>query len=425
MKFFSLLVFLLISHAMMSQHNNFEGSYAGTFKHGNFSSDLGLIISKNTDHQYLIRFNSLEQNAFGIPARDITQAADSLKFALQSDFFRYDFSGILLNNKGLKLNLVVDGQSFDFKLDKLPNVDDLQARHKDIRFRSDNLLLYGTIYYPEKPNGKAVYLVTSSGNHDRSASRAEAILLAQNGYIAMHTDKRGTGISDGNWQKATIPELCQDDMSAIHYLAQISQLALSDIGIKGSSQGASKVPYILAQMPELAFGVVVSCPGTTLLKSDLNYWKNRNKTLIDPEVMDQAMKLQETAFRYIAGDVQRKQLDDEAAAHMDASWYKHVWIPEPGEIDQDKKLNYSPLPYFEKLSRPVLVIQGTRDEIIPVESISNIKNSLDPAKKDKHKFMLLDGADHSMMYRGSSDFPYWSTLHPDYFPVMLKWMKQF
>ena len=141
--------------------------------------------------------------------------------------------------------------------------------------------------------------------------------------------------------------------------------------------------------------------------------------------MDQARELQETAFRYNAGDVQRKELDAKVALHKDEPWFKHVWIPEPNDIDQDKKLNYSPLPYFEQLTRPVLVIQGTMDEIIPAESISTIQKSMGSNKKDLHKFLLLEGADHSMMFRGSSDFPYWSAMHPDYFPAMLKWMEQF
>ncbi len=114
-------------------------------------------------------------------------------------FYRYDFKGILLNHNILPLTLIVDGKSFEFQLNKSPKDDSDGIKSKDVRFRSENLLLYGTIYYPVKPNGKAIYLVTSSGNNDRSASRAEALMFAQNGFITLHTDKRGTGISDGNW----------------------------------------------------------------------------------------------------------------------------------------------------------------------------------------------------------------------------------
>ena len=132
----------------------------------------------------------------------------------------------------MKGTLTVDGSSYDFKLQKEIKSTNTFVKTKDIRLRSQGLLLYGTIYYPEKPNGKAIYLVTSSGDQDRSSSRAEALLFSKAGYISFHIDKRGTGISDGNWQLATIPELCEDDLHALEFLHQSEKILdgkLSDI----------------------------------------------------------------------------------------------------------------------------------------------------------------------------------------------------
>ncbi len=47
------------------------------------------------------------------------------------------------------------------------------------------------------------------------------LLFSKAGYISFHIDKRGTGISDGNWQLATIPELCEDDLHALEFLTSI------------------------------------------------------------------------------------------------------------------------------------------------------------------------------------------------------------
>lgn len=421
MKFSFLFFILFVSHHLLSQQIDFTGSYQGLFHSGNFQTDLGLDI-KQVNDVYDIRFNSLNQNAFGIPARDITIDEDSLNFALQSDYYRYEFKGKLLNTNTLMLNLGVDGKSFDFQLTKPPHDDLSGIKSKDVRFRSENLLLYGTIYYPVKPNGKAIYLVTSSGNNDRSASRAEAMMFAQNGFIAFHTDKRGTGISDGNWQKADMPTLCNDDILAIQYVSQIEQLPLHHIGIKGSSQGGSKVPYIMSKLPELAFGIAVSCPGSTLLESDLNYWKNRNKASIDPRDLDISTEMQKSVFQYISGDISKQELEVRIAANKSNAWFEHIWIPGPEEVETDLKLNYSPLPYFEQTHQPLLVIQGTMDEIIPPESLDIIKNSIASPENTKNKYLVLTGADHSMMFRGESDFPYWSALHPDYMNTMLEWI---
>jgi len=421
MKYIFPLLILLFSQLSFAQQNAFEGSYKGSFNYGNFQSDLSFDILKTND-QYDIRFNSLDQNAIGIPARDIKIHQDSISFALQSDSYRYDFNGILLNNNDLSMNLIVDTKSFEFELGKVTKNDSDGIKSKDVRFRSENLLLYGTIYYPVKPNGKAIYLVTSSGNNDRSASRAEALMFAQNGFITLHTDKRGTGISDGNWQNADMPTLCNDDILAIQYLSQIEKLALDHIGIKGSSQGASKVPYIMSKLPELMFGIAVSCPGSTLLESDLNYWKNRNKTIIDSQYLDQATHMQKSVFQYISGDLSKDKLEATIQANKNESWFEYIWIPGPEEVETDLKLNYSPLPYFELVKQPLLVLQGSMDQVIPPSSLAIIKKSIPSNKRSKNKYTMLKGADHSMMFKGESDFPYWQALHPDYTNTMLKWI---
>lgn len=416
-----LCLFIFLSQILVAQQKDYQGSYTGSFNFGNFQSDLSLDI-KQTQDQYDIQFTSLDQNAFGIPARDIIIDQDSIKFALQSDSYRYEFKGILLNNSILQINLMVDGNSFEFQLQKVAKDDSHGIKSKDIRFRSENLLLYGTVYYPVKPNGKAIYLVTSSGNTDRSASRAEALMFAQNGFITLHTDKRGTGISDGNWQKADMPTLCNDDILAIQYLSQIEKLALNQIGIKGSSQGAAKVPYIMSKLPDLMFGIAVSCPASTLLESDLNYWKNRNKTIIESQYLDQATKMQKSVFQYISGDLSKDKLEDEIQANKDESWFEYIWIPAPEEVETDLKLNYSPLPYFALVKQPLLLIEGTNDEIIPTQSLKTIKKTIGKNGSRKNKFVSLKGANHSMMMVENSDFKYWQSLHSKYMSGMLKWI---
>lgn len=423
MKFYYLYFLVFISPLLIAQQTDFSGLYSGNFKHGKFRTDIEFDINKIND-QYEVKFNSLRQNAFGIPTGDVRISGDTLYFALQSDHYRYDFSAVSLDDKTLNASLLVDGNTYDFLLSKDKNGSESKITTKDIRLRSQGLLLYGTIYYPETPNGKAIYLVTSSGNQDRSASRAEALLFAKAGYISFHIDKRGTGISDGNWQLATIPELCEDDLHALEFLHQSEKIDYADIGIKGSSQGATKVPYILQKQPKLAFGIAVSCPASTLLESDLNYWRNRNMELIGKEYINAATEVQDAVFQYIASNISKQTLEDKIEQNKSQPWFHHIWIPELDQVEFDKKLNYSPLPYFKNNNSPMLVIEGTQDMIIPSSSLDAIKKVIGPHRNKKTKFISLKGADHAMMFQGTSDFPYWTSLHPDYINVMFNWIRK-
>jgi dipeptidyl aminopeptidase/acylaminoacyl peptidase len=71
---------------------------------------------------------------------------------------------------------------------------------------------------------------------------------------------------------------------------------------------------------------------------------------------------------------------------------------------------------------PILILQGTKDEIIPVNSYETISEALIKSDNDNFKTILLEGASHSMYYVGESDFPYWSKLDPDYLTTIENWI---
>ena len=424
MKKNTLLTFIaiLLTFILHSQNEmDIEGNYQGSFTYGNFHDNISFEIKKDKAN-WQVFFTSLEQNAFKIPARNISVKGDSINFVLQSDKYTYAFAN-RWNSKSSQLSglLKVDTLTVPYNLDKLQKngQDKMQAR--DITFESNGLQIGGTIWEPRKPVNKAIVFITSSGGADRSGSRAEAMYLAKKGITTFHYDKRGTGVSEGNWQIANMDQLCSDDINAINYFSKKTGIPLSEIGIKGSSQGATKIPYILNALPDLSFGIAVSCPGTALLESDLNYWKNRNRAALGDN-LEQAAALQARVFEHIAGKLSRPQLEKAVEMHKSKSWFSSIWIPNLEEVQTDEKLLFNPIPYFTKTKQAVLVIQGTADEIIPPESHMTIKNALDDAQNKDYKIIKLPDANHSMYYTGKSDFPYWAKLHPKYLVTMEKWI---
>jgi fermentation-respiration switch protein FrsA (DUF1100 family) len=419
---YKMMLFLLVLSLSPARSQNMnEDQYSGEFLFGNFSTDLIIDIDRQNGSDQVF-FSSPQQNAFRIPAREIVMNTDSIEFVLQSDSYKYVFKGSIRGDS-LDLNLTIDNAVFPFTLLKKTKIDRKQVKSRDIRFRSGNMLLYGTVYFPVKPNGKAIYLVTSSGNQDRSASRDEAQFFARQGYITLHTDKRGTGLSDGNWHDASIPDLCADDIKAITYLAETNSLNYNNIGLKGSSQGASKIPYILSKMPQLGFGIVVSCPASTLLESDLNYWKNRTRNKLSEGDLIKAEKIQRSVFLYISGELSEEELEAQIKSVRNESFMNYVWVPDLDSVQTDLKLSYTPVPYFKQLKQPLLVIQGSADEIIPSQSLKKIQ-SLTENENPRNRYLELQKADHAMMFNGQSDFPYWPGLHPDYRNEMIEWLKQ-
>ncbi|ULC60441.1 prolyl oligopeptidase family serine peptidase [Flaviramulus sp. BrNp1-15] len=400
--------------------SNKTGDFRGIIEYGNFSDKILFEIESDSIN-FKAFFTSLEQNANRIPFQNVEVSDDSINFKLQSDFYTYSFKNKWIeNNNKLQGSLTVDTIKTYYVLEKELIDDSKTPKSEEISFESNGFTLNGTIFHSSNKD-KALIILTSSGNADRSASRAEALLFAQMGFTTFHYDKRGTGNSEGNWEVATIEELSADDINAIKYFSDKTGIPFKNIGIKGSSQGATKIPFILSKIENLEFGVAVSCPGVTLLESDLNYWTNRNTKVLGDEIED-ATALQRKVFKFIAGELSRVDLEKAIDNEKSKSWFANIWIPSLDEVQTDKKLLYSPIPYFETTKQPVLILQGKLDEIIPSNSHELIANALTKSGNKNFKIVLLDGASHSIYYVGESDFPYWSKIHPNYLKTIQDWI---
>jgi hypothetical protein len=292
---------------------------------------------------------------------------------------------------------------------------------QELTFVSNDLELQGTLWKPKVPMNKGLLFVTSSQGNDRSGTNAEAQYFANLGYTVFNYDKRGTGRSDGDWQSATIEELCADDINALEFFSTISAIPLSNIGIKGSSQGGIKIPYILSKVPDLGFGISISCPSGSLMESDLNHWKNLNFDQFGVANIDQALIVQKAGYDYLAGNINYDSLLEIKNKTSEEDWLKYIWIPTE-DVQKDYKLNFSGLPYFEKITQPVLVIQGLSDEIIPLNSYKTIEKAIIKSNSNNYKVITLKDTSHSMM-SVNNEFPYFQLLSADYLLVITNWLK--
>lgn len=402
-------------------------TYSGAINYGKSTIDYQVKL-KETDNQTKAFFTSIDMNAYEIPCQNIAFEKDALKFYVVSDYYTYEYQYIKQNEK-LKGHLKIYSNESEQLLDLFktslnriePNLqDDIEKR--DFTFVSNGVQLYGTMWKPQESIDKGLLFVTSSQGNDRSGTNAEAYYFANLGYTVFNYDKRGTGKSEGDWQLATIEELCSDDMNALEFFSEVSTLPLSEIGIKGSSQGGIKIPYILSKLPDLNFGISISCPDGTLLESDLNHWRNLNINLIGENDIHQALKMQKAAYNYLAGNITYESLEQIKNQYNSEEWLKYVWIPER-DVQKDYKLNFSGLPYFEKITQPILVIQGLSDNVIPGNSYKTIEKEIEKSKSTDFQLITLENTSHSMTWL-NEDFLYFQLLSPEYLPTVSSWLKR-
>jgi len=419
MKYFEILVMLFFTVTLSAQ------SLLGTIDYGKSSINYKINLTKTDNHTNAF-FSSVEMNAYEIPCQNTTFEKDSLAFYVVSDYYTYEYKYTKQNKKYKGLLKVYSNENeqllntFETDLVKENGTDIKVIEKQDVSFTSNGLRFYGTLWNSKSSIQKGLFIVTSSQGNDRSGSNAEASYFANLGYTVFNYDKRGTGKSEGNWQSATIEELCSDDINAIHFFAKITNLSLSKIGIKGSSQGGIKIPYILTEIPELKFGISVSCPSGTLLESDLNNWKNTNIDQIGKENIKVAYKVQKAGYDYLANNLSYKKLNTITNKYSNQDWFKYIWIPEEN-VQKDYKLNFTGLPYFKKISQPILVIQGLSDNVIPENSYKIIEKAIKKSGSKKYEILTLENTTHSMTIL-DEEFPYFQILSPKYLVSIVDWL---
>lgn len=154
-------------------------------------------------------------------------------------------------------------------------------RSEAVRFGTDGEL-GGTLYLPAvaKP-GKwpAVAMIHGSGPQDRHGYASLIALMAQRlarqGVAVLAYDKRGVGLSDGDWASAGFAELASDAAAAMAKLRADPRIDPARVGLAGSSQAGWVAAQAVRSGSDPAFVLLVGAAGSALTVEEQNLYNTR------------------------------------------------------------------------------------------------------------------------------------------------------
>lgn len=211
---------------------------------------------------------------------------------------------------------------------------------EQVQFENGDISLTGTLMVPRTYGPHpAVVFIHGSGESDRDNRWAFTIAnrIAQNGVAVLLPDKRGSGQSGGDWRQADLDDLAEDALAAVAMLSDHPQIDGSRIGLVGLSQGGHIVPLAAAKSDEVAFVIDIVGGATTLYET---------------------MAYAELEELRDAGLAEALGIVVVPVTHflMDLRWPR--WSEVAG---------YDPIPFWEELDVPGLVIYGEEDNNVPVQ----------------------------------------------------------
>jgi pimeloyl-ACP methyl ester carboxylesterase len=306
-------------------------------------------------------------------------------------------------------------------------------KREDITFRVGDVVLCGTLLRPKSAGlHPGIVFLHGSGTETRWGTPFFfADRFARNGVAALVFDKRGSGQSTGDWRTVSYEQLAGDYLAAVHFLQAQPGVNPKQVGIFGHSQGGTISPIIAARPGAVAFVIAAAAIGTgPIYTQDLYRTRNdlEDGGFTEPEIS----KAMDLYSQWVNVARTGEGWDQLLAAMSDAKnekWFHalglpqrkdnwiYKWYPQIG--------NFNPLPLWEQVQIPVLLIYGEHDRNTPVgPSLAGITQALEKADNRDYTPIIIPGAAHNLTIQWHSGEPFfWWHSAPGYSDLLVAWVK--
>lgn len=255
-------------------------------------------------------------------------------------------------------------------------------QEREASFKNGDAILSGTLLTPLKKKKSAAVVIThGSTPNERGAYKSWAFYFVRKGIAALIYDKRGTGKSSGDTRSASMDDLAEDAIAGVNFLKIQPNINPKKIGVIGHSQGGWIAPLAATKSNDVAFVVASAASGVSPNEQSIYHRANvLRENGFSEEQIKTASELRERL--YASGKMilennpqakmEREKISVELEKYNKEPWFELSELPPDLKNDNPSKgalelLYFNPVPMWEKLRVPVLLVWGDKDLIVPVE----------------------------------------------------------
>jgi len=444
----TVLVLFVILTNLSIYAQDISGTWNGILKVQGTQLRLVFNITQ-TEKGYSSTMDSPDQGAKGIPVTSTNYENSILKLEVSNAGIKYE--GTLDKEGAFNGTFKQGGQSFPLILTKKKIEKEKVVRpqepikpypyySEEVKFenKKDKIKLAGTLTLPEK-NGKfpAVILITGSGPQNRDEELLDhkpflvlSDFLTKNGIAVLRFDDRGTAKSTGDFKNATTFDFATDVEYAIEYLQKRKEINKDKIGLIGHSEGGIIAPIIASENKDIDFIVLMA--GSTLRGDKLlllQKYKIETQMGINKQVVESNQQIFAGAYEIILNENIEKEVLYDTLSHYFISKYGKA-LPENqkdaliNQLTSTWMINFirlDPVVYLEKVSCPILAINGNKDLQVPSkENLEVIENIFRKSENTKVKIKELEGLNHLFQECETGATSEYATIEQTISPIALK-----
>lgn len=426
-----ILPFLLLSFFSSSIFGqDITGQWNGELKVQGIQLRLVFTITQ-TGNSLSATMDSPDQGAKEIPTTATNFENSVLKITI--DNLKIEYEGILGKDDVIIGTFKQGGQSFPMNLSKKEIEKKKQIRpqeplkpypyySEDISFENKKagISLSGTLTLPKKGGVfPVVILISGSGPQDRNEEivghKPFLVLsdfLTKNGIAVLRYDDRGTALSKGEFTTATTVDFATDVEAGIDYLKTRKEIDKNKMGLIGHSEGGVIAPLVASKSKDVAFIVLLAGTGIQGDKLLLLQQKLIGKVsgISDEDLIKNEIAYRK-AFEIVNKSKTLKQLNIDLTNFFIQSLKENPNTQKPKEIPVEDFvklqvqqiaspwmqyfIKYNPAFALEKVTCPVLAINGAKDlQVPPKENLEAIEKALIKGKNNKITIKELANLNH-------------------------------
>ncbi|MEL6255033.1 MAG: alpha/beta fold hydrolase [Bacteroidota bacterium] len=369
-------------------------------------------INEYEDGELSASLDSPDQGAKGIAASSIKFEEGVLKLEMMGGAAKYEGSYVANGDKiegtfkqgGGELPLLMEREKPEGPKRPQTPQEPFPYKIEDVKYPnpSADIELGATLTLPEGEGPHpVVIMISGSGAQDRDETLLGhkpfwviADYMSRRGLAVLRFDDRGVGESGGDPSTATSADFATDVEAGVKYLLSRSDINHSQIGLMGHSEGGMIAPILASRSEEVAFIVLLAGPGMRgdellslqqeeimlvqgMSQETVEKWIKVNKNIYEILEETEDADSYSGAVKENAKDL-LKDLTEEEMTMLDVSvdnlsnkvalfglpWFRYF-------------LNYQPSDFLEKVSCPVLAVNGDKDlQVISKNNLEGIETAL-------------------------------------------------
>ena len=297
------------------------------------------------------------------------------------------------------------------------------GRVEPVAFVNGDVALSGILVKPSSAAPySAVVFIHGSGpsTRDARAWKLHANAFNSRGFAVLVYDKRGSGESTGDLNKADYRDLAGDAAAAVHYLRTRPDIVQTRIGFFARSEGGWVAPIAADTLGDIAF--VIMSSGAAVSPAEQTLYALRSELVArgaSDTVIKAALDLRKRIWNHYARVVAHpdSSLEKERAnlARELATFERWKLTEMPTGVARNdtsvlapavRNRYYDPIPALIALKSPLLAVLGAKDINVDPRTTSAALEKLRTEKRKDVTIKIYPGVDHTLFV--------WSKIPPGY-----------